>query len=50
MKRAGLNFCRAGENLALAQTLSIAHQGLENSAGHRENILRPALVESGLHL
>jgi len=34
-------FLTAGENLALAPTLSVAHTGLMNSPGHRENILRP---------
>jgi uncharacterized protein YkwD len=31
----------AGENLALAPTVSTAHQGLMNSPGHRANILDP---------
>jgi uncharacterized protein YkwD/uncharacterized membrane protein required for colicin V production len=31
----------AGENLALAQSLRVAHQGLMDSPGHRANILRP---------
>jgi uncharacterized protein YkwD len=48
MKRAGIKFSQAGENLALAQTLSIAHQGLMNSPGHRENILRPAFGRIGI--
>jgi uncharacterized protein YkwD len=48
MRRAGVAFLQAGENLALAQTLSIAHQGLMNSPGHRENILRPAFGRIGI--
>jgi uncharacterized protein YkwD len=48
MRRAGVKFSQAGENLALAQTLSIAHQGLMNSPGHRENILRPAFGRIGI--
>ena len=34
-----VKFIFAGENLALAPTLSTAHTGLMNSPGHRENIL-----------
>jgi uncharacterized protein YkwD len=30
----------AGENLAMAQSLNIAHDGLMKSPGHRANILR----------
>jgi uncharacterized protein YkwD/uncharacterized membrane protein required for colicin V production len=36
---AGVNFQFAGENLALAPTVAIAHHGLMNSEGHRANIL-----------
>lgn len=38
----------AGENLALAPTLNIAHQGLMNSEGHRENILSPDYKKIGI--
>jgi uncharacterized protein YkwD len=48
MRGAGIKFLQAGENLALAQTLSIAHQGLMNSPGHRENILRPVFGRVGI--
>ncbi len=41
MKQAGIVFGLAGENLALAPTLDIAHNGLMNSPGHRANILKP---------
>ncbi|RZL05461.1 MAG: hypothetical protein EOO89_26410 [Pedobacter sp.] len=44
----GVNFFTAGENLALAQTLDIAHRGLMNSPGHRANILRPAFGRLGI--
>lgn len=37
--KAGISFLAAGENLALAPTVSTAHTGLMNSPGHRENIL-----------
>ena len=39
MHAAGIQFGSAGENLALAPTLQLAHQGLMNSPGHRANIL-----------
>lgn len=41
MRAAGIRFDTAGENLALAPTLPLAHQGLMNSPGHRANILSP---------
>lgn len=41
MKAAGVKFDLAGENLALAPTVALAHQGLMNSPGHRANILNP---------
>ena len=34
-----VDYMLAGENLALAPTVSLAHTGLMNSEGHRENIL-----------
>ena len=37
--RAGVTFMIIGENLAYAPDVYIAHQGLMNSQGHRENIL-----------
>ena len=39
MRAGGVSFNLAGENLALAPTLQLAHQGLMNSPGHRANIL-----------
>lgn len=41
VKNAGITYSRAGENLAYAQSVSVAHRGLMQSQGHRENILRP---------
>jgi uncharacterized protein YkwD len=56
MREAGVKFSAAGENLALAQTLEIAHTGLMNSPGHRDNILRPnfgrigiGIIDGGVH-
>ncbi len=48
MRDAHIRFYLAGENLALAQTLAIAHEGLMNSPGHRENILRPGFGRLGI--
>lgn len=39
MRKAGIGFVAAGENLALAPNVHLAHQGLMNSPGHRANIL-----------
>lgn len=48
MRKANVRFLAAGENLALAQTLVTAHQGLMNSPGHRANILRPQFGRLGI--
>ena len=48
MHEANVRFLTAGENLALAPTLSIAHTGLMNSPGHRANILRPQFGRVGI--
>ncbi len=48
MTRAGVTFRTAGENLALAPTVRVAHTGLMNSPGHRANILQPAFGRLGL--
>ncbi|HKP71453.1 MAG TPA: CvpA family protein, partial [Pyrinomonadaceae bacterium] len=45
---AGITYRTAGENLALAPTLSIAHTGLMNSPGHRANILQPRFGRVGI--
>lgn len=39
MRDFGINFRVAGENLALAPSVNLAHEGLMNSPGHRANIL-----------
>ncbi|EGA91173.1 hypothetical protein GPDM_01400 [Planococcus donghaensis MPA1U2] len=42
MKEDGISFYVAGENLAYGQYSSVfAHEGLMNSLGHRENIVKP---------
>ncbi|HEV2708001.1 MAG TPA: CvpA family protein [Pyrinomonadaceae bacterium] len=48
MKEADVRFLTAGENLALAPTLTVAHNGLMNSPGHRANILRPQFGRVGI--
>ena len=48
MKVANVRFTTAGENLALAPTLQIAHTGLMNSPGHRANILRREFGRVGI--
>ena len=56
MRAANIRFDTAGENLALAPTLQIAHTGLMNSPGHRANILQPdfgrvgiGIMDGGIH-
>ena len=48
IKAAHIRFLAAGENLALAQTLTLAHTGLMNSPGHRANILQLAFGRVGI--
>lgn len=48
MRQSNVQFLTAGENLALAPTLQVAHTGLMNSPGHRANILRPQFGRLGI--
>ncbi|MDQ3014302.1 MAG: CvpA family protein [bacterium] len=48
MSDGGVKFITAGENLAFAPTVAIAHQGLMNSPGHKRNILDPAFGRVGI--
>jgi uncharacterized protein YkwD len=48
IKANGIRYITAGENLALAQTVEIAHLGLMNSPGHRANILNPKFGRVGI--
>jgi len=48
MAAAHVTFRIAGENLALAPTVKLAHTGLMNSPGHRANILRPEFGRVGI--
>ncbi len=56
MRAANVRFLTAGENLALAPTVQVAHRGLMNSPGHRANILYPqfgrvgiGILDGGIH-
>ncbi|ACO47730.1 CvpA family protein [Deinococcus deserti] len=48
MRRARVRYFMAGENLALAPTVQIAHTNLMNSPGHRANILHPGFGRVGI--
>lgn len=48
MKAAGIQYLVAGENLALAPNVDLAHDGLMNSPGHRANILTPEYGRIGI--
>jgi uncharacterized protein YkwD len=48
MAEANVSYHMAGENLALAPTLFMAHKGLMESPGHRANILRPGFGRLGI--
>lgn len=48
MKKDHVTFIIAGENLALAPTLTVAHNGLMKSPGHRANILKPEFGRVGI--
>jgi uncharacterized protein YkwD/uncharacterized membrane protein required for colicin V production len=45
---AGVAYLAAGENLAYAPAIEIAHRGLMASPGHRANILSPAFGRAGI--
>lgn len=48
MAAAGITYTVAGENLAFAPTVDIAHTGLMNSPGHRANILKADFRQLGI--
>jgi len=48
MREGGVVFRAAGENLALAPDVYLAHQGLMDSPGHRANILEPEFGRVGI--
>jgi uncharacterized YkwD family protein len=48
MKQFGISYRTAGENLAGAPSVEVAHQSLMNSSGHRANILNPSFTQVGI--
>lgn len=48
LDKRGIRYTLAGENLAMAPTLSTAHTGLMSSEGHRANILEPNFRKVGI--
>jgi len=48
MKQFGISYSYAGENLAGANTVEIAHNNLMNSSGHRANILNAGYKQIGI--
>jgi len=48
MKAAGVSYRYAGENLAGAPTVEMAHNSLMNSPGHRANILNANFTKIGI--
>lgn len=48
IKRAGITYKYAGENLAYNSSVSAAHTALMNSDGHRRNILNPNFTHIGI--
>jgi uncharacterized protein YkwD len=48
LEAAGITYKNAGENLAYAQSVTIAHRGLMQSELHRDNILRPEYTRIGI--
>ena len=48
MADGAVTFSYAGENLALAPTIAMVHEGLMNSPKHKENILKPEFTDLGV--
>ena len=48
MRKHGINYRYAGENLAINRTVDAAEKALMNSPGHRANILNPNYTEVGV--
>lgn len=48
MKKYGITYRAAGENLAGSSSVERAHVGLMNSEGHRKNILNPNFTHIGI--
>ncbi|NND83929.1 MAG: hypothetical protein HKN46_02150 [Acidimicrobiia bacterium] len=50
VEAAGIPYRVVGENLAVAVTMEMAHEGLMESEGHRANILNPEFTSMGVGL
>ncbi|MEX2425827.1 MAG: CvpA family protein [Thermomicrobiaceae bacterium] len=48
LRNAGISYMSAGENLAYAPNIDVAHRGLMQSDGHRANILEPSFERAGM--
>jgi uncharacterized protein YkwD/uncharacterized membrane protein required for colicin V production len=48
LESAGIEYMQAGENLAYAPSVSVAHRGLMQSDGHRANILESGFERIGV--
>lgn len=48
MKKFGISYRTAGENIAMHNSVQSAHNGLMNSDGHRRNILNPSFTHIGI--
>jgi uncharacterized YkwD family protein len=48
MKKFGITYSTAGENIACNQSVAKAHDALMNSPGHRKNILSPDFTHIGI--
>ncbi|PYI52277.1 CAP domain-containing protein [Paenibacillus flagellatus] len=48
MRRFGIDYSSAGENIACNQSVQAAHEALMNSPGHRENILNAGFTHIGV--
>ena len=48
LRRGGVPFAMTGENIVQVPTVSLAHQYVMNSEGHRRNILSPAFSRIGI--
>jgi uncharacterized protein YkwD len=48
MKKAGITYKTAGENLGINTSVSAAEKAFMNSSGHRANILNSAYTEVGI--
>lgn len=48
LRAEGVSYVQAGENLAYAPSVEVAHRGLMQSEGHRANILEPSFQRIGV--